>query len=58
LHFEEGADLTGMIKHRNSRSWDEQSLFFGGVNGIQLDAKGNLTAAGDARRWGIGKVVS
>ncbi len=32
--------------------WSEKSLFFGGVNAIDSDAKGNLKGAADERRFG------
>lgn len=33
--------------------WSEKSLFFGGVNAIDSDAKGNLKGAADDRRFGV-----
>ncbi|MEZ4883239.1 MAG: gamma-glutamyltransferase [Chitinophagales bacterium] len=33
--------------------WSEQSMFFGGVNAIAADAKGNLEGVGDERRFGV-----
>ncbi|MEO1603346.1 MAG: gamma-glutamyltransferase [Pseudomonadota bacterium] len=37
-----------------ARGWDEPSMFFGGVHGVMRDAGGGLSAAGDARRDGVG----
>jgi len=34
------------------REWKQQSVYFGGVHAICMDAKGNLHAAGDPRRGG------
>ncbi len=35
------------------REWKQQSIYFGGVHAIAIDAKGQLTAAGDPRRGGF-----
>ncbi|MEL6210425.1 MAG: gamma-glutamyltransferase, partial [Pseudomonadota bacterium] len=37
-----------------ARGWGEPSMFFGGVHGVMRDAGGGLSAAGDARRDGVG----
>ena len=34
------------------REWSNPSVYFGGVNAIRIDARGNLTGAGDPRRGG------
>lgn len=57
LHYEAGSNLTGMRADREHREWDEQSLFFGGVNSILRNASGRLRAAGDMRRSGASKVL-
>jgi gamma-glutamyltranspeptidase/glutathione hydrolase len=39
------------------RRWDDQSIFFGGVQAVALDPGGVISAAGDPRRGGSGVVV-
>ena len=41
-----------------ARGWVERSMFFGGVHTAKRDAKGNLRAAGDPRRGGVGLTSS
>ncbi|NND94459.1 MAG: gamma-glutamyltranspeptidase [Flavobacteriales bacterium] len=57
LHFEEGSDLTGILQGRINRSWNEHSLFFGGVHSIFKDSQGDFQAVGDPRRFGVAKVL-
>jgi gamma-glutamyltranspeptidase/glutathione hydrolase len=37
--------------------WTRPSLYFGGVNAVMLRPNGELEAAGDARRGGVGVIV-
>ena len=37
--------------------WDGLNLFFGGVQAVRSSAVGELEAAGDPRRGGVGAVV-
>jgi gamma-glutamyltranspeptidase/glutathione hydrolase len=38
--------------------WQEQNMFFGGVHGVGVNDRGQLTATGDPRRDGVGLVIS
>jgi gamma-glutamyltranspeptidase/glutathione hydrolase len=38
--------------------WQEQNMFFGGVHGVGVNDRGELTATGDLRRDGVGLVIS
>ncbi len=38
--------------------WQEQSMFFGGVNGVRKTADGAIAGAGDPRREGVAILVS
>ncbi|NND95065.1 MAG: hypothetical protein HKN45_09380 [Flavobacteriales bacterium] len=58
LEYEGGSDLSGIKTDRTHRSWDEHSLFFGGVHSILRDVQGNFSASGDPRRFGVAKVLS
>jgi len=37
-----------------ARGWAERSMFYGGVHAVIRDGRGNLSAAGDPRRDGVG----
>jgi gamma-glutamyltranspeptidase/glutathione hydrolase len=37
-----------------ARGWAEHSMFYGGVHAAMRDGKGNVRAAGDPRRAGVG----
>jgi gamma-glutamyltranspeptidase/glutathione hydrolase len=37
-----------------ARGWAERSMFYGGVHAAMRDGRGNLSAAGDPRRAGVG----
>ncbi len=37
-----------------ARGWAERSMFYGGVHAVTRDGRGNLRAAGDPRRDGVG----
>jgi gamma-glutamyltranspeptidase/glutathione hydrolase len=37
-----------------ARGWAERSMFYGGVHAVMRDGKGNVRAAGDPRRAGVG----
>ena len=42
----------------NTKCWDSQNLFFGGVHAVAFDTKsGTLTGGGDPRRGGVALVV-
>jgi gamma-glutamyltranspeptidase / glutathione hydrolase len=38
--------------------WQEQNMFFGGVHGVGVNPRGELTATGDPRRDGVGLVIT
>ena len=38
--------------------WQEQNMFFGGVHGVAVNDRGELTATGDPRRDEVGLVIS
>jgi gamma-glutamyltranspeptidase/glutathione hydrolase len=38
----------------DARGWAERSMFYGGVHAVTRDGKGNVRAAGDPRRAGVG----
>ena len=57
LNIEEGFDEETISKLQLPSNWEkvlwsEKSLFFGGVNAIAVDAKGNLQGGADQRRFG------
>ncbi|MEM9148487.1 MAG: gamma-glutamyltransferase [Pseudomonadota bacterium] len=59
LDFEEAGLAEGhraglLAAFPEARGWAQPSMFFGGVHGVMRDARGGLSAAGDARRDGIG----
>jgi gamma-glutamyltranspeptidase/glutathione hydrolase len=37
-----------------ARGWTERSMFYGGVHAVSRDGRGNVRAAGDTRRAGVG----
>ncbi|QGZ91309.1 gamma-glutamyltransferase [Microcystis aeruginosa] len=37
--------------------WQEQNMFFGGVHGVAVNDRGELTATGDPRRDGVGLLI-
>ncbi|MGR3715655.1 MAG: gamma-glutamyltransferase [Thermohalobaculum sp.] len=37
-----------------ARGWAERSMFYGGVHAVTRDGRGNVRAAGDPRRGGVG----
>jgi gamma-glutamyltranspeptidase/glutathione hydrolase len=49
LHFEPDAQLEDLPSDIQLHSWDDQNLFFGGVNAVTSD-----DACGDLRRGGAG----
>ncbi|MGB0929379.1 MAG: gamma-glutamyltransferase [Chitinophagales bacterium] len=58
LNIEKGFDEEILSKLQLPRDWQrliwtEKSMFFGGVNGIAADVKGNLKGFGDERRFGV-----
>ena len=68
LHFERGvfsaecelavASLAALKDHLGElHQWPERNLFFGGVHVVEQNG-GRLSAAGDTRRGGVGKVVT
>ena len=69
LHVEAGAplavdfELPGLAEEDRvailaafgqARGWAERSMFYGGVHAVTRDGRGNVRAAGDPRRAGIG----
>jgi gamma-glutamyltranspeptidase/glutathione hydrolase len=38
--------------------WQEQNMFFGGVHGVAVNDRRELTATGDPRRDGVGLLIS
>lgn len=57
LNFEAGFDLNILsqmpLSDDEKRIWENRSMYFGGVNAVSLDAKGNLWAVADNRRQGV-----
>ena len=58
LNIEKGFDEEVISKLELPRDWQrliwtEKSMFFGGVNGVAADVKGNLKGSGDERRFGV-----
>ncbi len=58
LNIEEGFDeelLSNLQLPRDWQKviWTEKSMFFGGINAIAADVKGNLRGFGDERRFGV-----
>lgn len=39
-----------------ARGWSERSMFYGGAHAVMRDGRGNVRAAGDPRRAGVGVV--
>lgn len=52
LEVEVGFEKGKIIDMLPTRYWDEQSLYFGGVHGIEIDGD-KVTAIGDSRREGF-----
>ena len=60
LHLEGGwpdGDVARLPNAWDVNRWDELNLFFGGVQAVHSPAAGELEAAGDPRRGGVGAVV-
>lgn len=58
LNIEKGFDEEVISKLQLPKDWQkviwsEQSMFFGGINAVAADAKGNLRGFGDERRFGV-----
>jgi gamma-glutamyltranspeptidase/glutathione hydrolase len=48
-------DRTAILAaYPEARGWAERSMFYGGVHAVSRDGRGNVRAAGDSRRAGVG----
>ena len=43
-----------LAAYPEARGWAERSMFYGGVHAVSRDGRGNVRAAGDPRRAGVG----
>ena len=50
-------DPTDLTRHTRVRRWDERNLYFGGVQAVARDARGEMTGGGDPRRGGVAAVA-
>jgi gamma-glutamyltranspeptidase/glutathione hydrolase len=60
VHLEGGwldADVAALPAHWDVVRWEGINLFFGGVQAVERTADGELLAAGDPRRGGVGVIV-
>jgi gamma-glutamyltranspeptidase/glutathione hydrolase len=61
LHLEGGwpdEDVAGLAEAWEVVRWDGLNLYFGGVQAVERTSDGQLAAAGDPRRGGVGLVVA
>lgn len=56
FHYERSIDPGAWVKHPETKIWGEGSLFFGGVNAIEVRG-GQVTGVADPRRQGVVRVV-